>query len=240
MTALTVRQDTAVTLPWLRAGTERLISTVAALSDAALREPSGLPNWSRAHVVAHVARNAEALGRLAHWAATGDETPMYPDLDARDADIERTAANPAAILRADLATTAADLEQRFGKLDDAAWSTTVRSVLGRELPGRELPWMRIREVWLHSLDLDAGVRIADFPPALVDALVDDVGAVVGDKPDCPPVTLRPTDRDRAWALGRDGARIEVTGTAADLLAWVSGRGSAGLAPASLPTLPPWI
>ncbi|HUR72717.1 MAG TPA: maleylpyruvate isomerase family mycothiol-dependent enzyme [Sporichthya sp.] len=236
-----VRQDVAVTLPWMRQGTELVLATVAALSDNELRERSGLPSWSRAHLVAHLARNAEALGRLAHWAATGEVTPMYPDLESRSADIERTAANPVEVLRADLTTTATELDRRLAAFDETAWSAEVRSALGRPIPGRELPWMRIREVWLHTVDLAAGVTTANFPPDLVDHFLDDVTGVVGAKPDCPSIQLRATDRTRTWALGSDPSRPEVTGTAADLLAWVSGRPAAGLIGLDpLPELPPWI
>jgi len=62
------RNDTAHTLPWMRTGTEHVFALVAKLSDAELAEPSALPEWSRAHVVAHLARNAEALIRLVTWA----------------------------------------------------------------------------------------------------------------------------------------------------------------------------
>jgi maleylpyruvate isomerase len=236
------RQDVTVTLPWMRQGTELVLATVGALSDDELRAPSALPDWTRAHVVAHLARNAEALGRLAHWASTGEETPMYPDLDSRAEDIERTSANPADVLRADLAMTAAELQGRLAAFDETAWSATVRSALGRPIPGRELPWMRIREVWLHAVDLGAGVRTTDFPPDLVEALLDDVAGVVGAKPDCPSLVLRATDSDRTWPLGWDGERPAVTGRAAGLLAWVSGRAAEGLTAEAgeLPTLPPWI
>jgi maleylpyruvate isomerase len=236
------RQDITVTLPWMRQGTEVVLATVDSLSDEQLREPSALPDWTRAHVVAHLARNAEALGRLAHWASTGDETPMYPDLDARGEDIERTAANPADVLRGDLAVTAAELEGRLAAFDESAWAATVRSALGRPIPGRELPWMRIREVWLHAVDLDAGVRTSDFPSELVETLLDDVAGVVGAKPDCPSLVLRASDSDRTWPLGWDGERPAVSGSAADLLAWVSGRGAGGLTAdaGELPVLPPWI
>ena len=39
--------------------------------------PSLLPGWTRAHVLAHVAGNADALVNLLTWARTGEETPMY-------------------------------------------------------------------------------------------------------------------------------------------------------------------
>ncbi|HKN97338.1 MAG TPA: maleylpyruvate isomerase N-terminal domain-containing protein, partial [Pseudonocardiaceae bacterium] len=52
----------ARSLGWLAEGTERVESAVAALSDDELGGTSGLPGWRRTHVVAHLARNADALG----------------------------------------------------------------------------------------------------------------------------------------------------------------------------------
>lgn len=55
---------------WARLGTD-LFTRAAPLDDAGLDAPSTLPGWSRKHLVAHVAANADALGNLVHWAATG-------------------------------------------------------------------------------------------------------------------------------------------------------------------------
>jgi maleylpyruvate isomerase len=236
-----LRQDPAITVPWMRAGTELVIAAVASLSDAEIGAPSALPGWSRAHVIAHLARNAEALTRLVHWAATGEVTPMYPDPQSRAADIEATSKEPPAVLRAELSATAGLLDNRFSALDASGRAATVRSALGRDLPAAEIPWMRIREVWLHAIDLDAGISTAVFPPALLTELLDDVVGVVGAKPDCPPVLLHTIDSEDRWTLGPDGERTEVTGTLADLTGWVSGRSATGLTAAGpLPTLPPWI
>jgi maleylpyruvate isomerase len=235
---VTDRQDTAITLPWMRQGTELLVARVGQLSDDQLREPSALPGWTRAHVVAHLARNAEALGRLAHWAATGTETPMYPDLGARAAGIERSAGNPAPVLRAELRSTAAELEHRFDGFDQAAWSATVRYATGEPIPGHELPWARIREVWLHGVDLGAGIRTGDFPADLVDGLLDDFVGRLDAKPDCPPVVLSPSDRSQTWTLGPAGEPAQVRGAAAEVLAWVCGRAHDLTGP--LPELPAWI
>jgi maleylpyruvate isomerase len=211
------------------------------MSDAALAAPSALPDWSRAHVVAHLSRNAEALVRLVHWAATGEVTPMYPDLDSRAADIEATAKEPPDVLRREMAATAALLDERIAALDDTGLSATVRSALGREMPAVEIPWMRIREVWLHAVDLDAGITTAQFPQALLVELMDDVAGGVGAKPDCPPVLLRATDSEDRWTLGPEGERTEVRGTLAALTGWVSGRSASGLTTdGPLPALPPWI
>lgn len=233
------REDTAITLPWMHQGTELVCATVDGLSDAELRDPSALPEWSRAHVIGHLARNAEALTRLAMWAETGVETPMYRSLEARDEDIELSAQGEPMKLRVELIATAAALDAALARLDAAAWQAAVRSVLGRILPARGVPWMRVREVWLHALDLDAGLRLADFPSDLVDAFLDDITAVVGAKMDCPPVILRATDRDRAWTLHPADDALEIAGPAAELLAWISGRPTSGLI-GNLPKLPAWL
>jgi maleylpyruvate isomerase len=235
------RHDPTITLPWMRAGTELVLGAVTVLSDVELVAPSALPGWSRAHVVAHLSRNAEALVRLVYWAATGEVTPMYPDLDSRAADIEATAKEPPDVLRRELAATAALLEERLAALDDKGLHATVRSALGREMPAVEIPWMRVREVWLHAVDLDAGITTAQFPQALLVELLDDVAGAVGAKPACPPVLLRAADSGDRWTLGPEGERTEVTGTLADLTGWVSGRSTSGLhTDGPLPTLPPWI
>jgi maleylpyruvate isomerase len=86
--------DTA--LVWAADGQARFERAVAECSKlrGALGGPSRLPGWTRGHVVCHVARNAEGLVRLLHWARTGIETPMYPSAEARVADIEAGAGRP--------------------------------------------------------------------------------------------------------------------------------------------------
>jgi maleylpyruvate isomerase len=243
------RRDTAQTLPWMGAGTELLIRAVDALPDDALRAPSALPGWSRAHVVAHVARNAEALTRLATWARTGIETPMYPSREHRAAEIESSAQAPTDVLRTELTTTAADLDAVLAALDDTTWQSEVRSALGRPIPAAEIPWMRVREVWLHAVDLDAGVCVADLAPGVVDSLLDDSTGTLSAAEGCPAAVLAPTDRDRTWTLGPASAdRLQVRGEAARVLGWLVGRtGSddveavaADGTPTAVPAPPRWL
>jgi maleylpyruvate isomerase len=243
------RRDTAVTLPWMGAGTELFTRAVAALSDDALRAPSALPEWTRAHVVAHVARNAEALTRLATWARTGVETPMYPSRDHRAAEIESSAQAPADVLRAELGTTAEALDAALAALDATTWQAEVRSALGRPIPAAEIPWMRVREVWLHAVDLDAGVSVADLPPDVVDALLDDATGTLSAAEGCPAALLAPTDRDRSWSLGpASDDPVRLRGEAASVLGWLVGRsgpeGVEALAvngtPTAVPAPPRWL
>ena len=56
------------TLEWMDRGTAFFVGQLGALSDPQLAEPSGLPEWTRLHVVSHMARNARALMNLLRWA----------------------------------------------------------------------------------------------------------------------------------------------------------------------------
>lgn len=56
------RHDLTATLPWMRDGTDLLLTVADRLTDDGLCAPSTLPGWTRAHVIGHLARNAEALG----------------------------------------------------------------------------------------------------------------------------------------------------------------------------------
>jgi maleylpyruvate isomerase len=230
-------------------GTDLLTRAVDALPDDALRAPSALPGWSRAHVVAHVARNAEALTRLATWARTGIETPMYPSREHRAAEIESSAQAPVDVLRAELVSTAAELDAALAALDATTWQAEVRSALGRPIPAAEIPWMRVREVWLHAVDLDAGVSVADLDPGVVDSLLDDSTGSLSRAEGCPCAVLAPTDRGRTWTLGPDADDpVQVRGQAAQVLGWLVGRagadavearGSDGI-PTAVPSPPRWL
>ena len=242
------RQDISVTLPWMGAGTEFLVRAVDALPDDAFRAPSALPGWSRAHVIAHLARNAEALTRLATWARTGIETPMYASSDQRAAEIESSAQAPVDKLRSELVSTADDLDAALAALDDDTWQAKVRSALGRAIPGTEVPWMRVREVWLHAVDLDTGITVADLPPAVIDALLDEVTVTLSARDGCPCARLAPSDRDRRWSLGAGPDPVDLRGDAACVLGWLVGRPAraevvatdVGGKPVALPQPPRWL
>jgi maleylpyruvate isomerase len=234
---------------WWAAGELIVSGHVYRLSDVDLAADSGLPGWSRAHVVAHLARNADALVNLLTWARTGVETPMYPSREHRAAEIESSAQAPADVLRAELTGTAAALDDALAALDDTTWQAEVRSALGRPLPAAEIPWMRVREVWLHAVDLDAGVSVADLAPDVVDSLLDDSSGTLSAAEGCPAAVLAPTDRERTWTLGpASDAPVQVRGDAAQVLGWLVGRtGTDGVeavtadgAPTAVPAPPRWL
>jgi len=237
---------------WMCGGEVFLSARLSALDGRSLSEPSLLPGWTRAHVISHLAGNAHGLLNLLTWAQTGVETPMYPSPQARRDAIDLGARLPAAALTGEARASAAALAAAVARMPEPAWQTTVRSGLGRTIPASEVPWMRSREVWIHTVDLDAGAWFDAFPAALVDRLLSDVAGVLAGRAGCPAVTLAPDDRARAWSLGPAESsvgpaesRVTVSGTAADLLGWATGRPRRGVpaaitSDAPLPRLPRWL
>ena len=222
-------------LQWWADGELAVAGRFDALSDDELAEPSALPGWSRAHVIAHLARNADALVNLLTWARTGVETPMYPSREARDAGIEETAQELPEELRADYAAACARLAVAIETMPASAWAATVRSGQGKEIPATDVPWMRAKEVWVHGVDLAAGIDFADAPPDFLAALVDDVLAIFASRDQTPDATVVATDIQRTWSSG--AARVE--GPIAALAAWLTRSRADGLS-GDLPVLPAWL
>jgi len=164
---------------WAALG-ERLVSAALAdLDEEAYDAPTLLPGWTRRHLVAHLAGNADALGNLVTWAATGVETPMYASAEERAAGIERGLRLSAPELTGWQERSAAALSAGLDALTDDQWEREVRTVQGRVLPATAIPWLRAREVLVHAVDLGTGITFADLPADFLDALVADILAKRG-------------------------------------------------------------
>ncbi|GIJ72953.1 maleylpyruvate isomerase family mycothiol-dependent enzyme [Virgisporangium ochraceum] len=138
--------------------------------------PSLLPGWTRRHLVAHVHFNALALTRLASWAATGVESRMYGSREQRAAEIEDGSRWDPDVLRSRVRESAAALAAALDDLSEDAWRAEVVTAQGRTVPATEIPWMRAREVMVHTVDLGTGVTFADLPADFTAALLADVVA----------------------------------------------------------------
>ena len=99
------RSPVATARAALVTSTEAVFTDIDGLTDDQAREPSLLPGWTRGHVLTHLARNADAMVNLLTWARTGDETPMYPSREQRNADIEAGSGRTASDLVADVHAT---------------------------------------------------------------------------------------------------------------------------------------
>ncbi|MFJ5924602.1 maleylpyruvate isomerase family mycothiol-dependent enzyme [Kitasatospora sp. NPDC092948] len=227
--------DPAAALEQLVAATASLLRTAARFTEADVRAPSLLPGWSRGHVLTHLARNADGGRHLLTWARTGVETPEYPSLAARDAQIEAGAGRSAGELLADLRGSAAAFEAEYRRMPPEAWHRTVRWTRGQERPAARAADARLCEVLLHHVDLDAGWTPARLPADFVDTMLGRVVASLGARAETPAMALYATDTGARYRLG-GGARYRLGGGArpvpavhgvqSALLVWLMGR-SAG-------------
>ena len=146
--------------------TQRLLDTARIITDADLRAPSLLPGWTRAHVLAHVARNADAMRNVLGGVRTGEDRPGYASAEAREAGIEQDAGRPARELTVDLADSAMALRTVARRLPDEGWQVPVRMLdPGPRFPAAELLTRRLVEVELHHGDLGAGYGPPGWPAA---------------------------------------------------------------------------
>jgi maleylpyruvate isomerase len=233
----------ADSLRWIAQGSNIFAAALDALPDDRLDQPTALAGWTGKHLLAHVAANADALVNLAHWARTGEETPMYSSPQQRDRDIDAGAARPVAELRAWATLSVETLHARLAELDEQQWRRQVRTAQGRIVPANEIPWMRAREVMVHAVDLSAGVGFDDLPADFLAALLDDIAVKRSTAGDGPALTLIAIDHPGSWAVSGIGDASRVTGTLAGITAYLSGRPApsvnrTGEEPA--PELPRWL
>jgi maleylpyruvate isomerase len=225
-------------LGWVSTGTGLVLDALDQLSDTALDADSALPDWTRRHLLAHLASNAEALGRLLSWARTGVQNRMYASPEQRAADIETGARRPAGELRDWVRDSASTLASGFEELPEPAWRASVVTAQGRTVPASDVPWLRAREVCVHAVDLATGLGFADLPADFLAALVEEVTSWRAQRPDSRPrgpaielVTNAVTPR-----LPGEGAPARLELPLPDAAAWLTGRPTRP----NLPTLPRWL
>lgn len=225
------------TRSWCALGTGLLLEAMDGLSDDQLDGPSLLPGWTRRYLLAHLACNAEAIARLVYWARTGEQRAMYASTEQRNRDIEQGAGKPADELRSWVRSSAEALAADFDTLSETAWQAQVRTAQGRLVPASELPWMRAQEVFVHTVDLDAGTGFADIPPEVLDTLLNSVTGRRSTKADGPALTVRAADTPAQWEVAGSGDPTWVEAPIAVLAAWLTGR---PVQPLPGPPLPPWL
>lgn len=197
----------ADSLDWVQQGTALFTAQVARLDEQQMSRPSVLPGWTRKHLVAHVAANADALGNLVHWARTGERTPMYTSAEQRNADIDAGAQRPATELVAWLNSSALRLSTDMDALTGTQWRTGIVTAQGRAVPATEIPWLRAREVCVHAADLGTGTTFADLPDDFLTALIADIQGKRG----LDAVPGGPLPEVAAYLAGRPHALADVAG-----------------------------
>ena len=219
--------------------TDRLLAGLDRLTERDVRGPSLLPGWTRAHVLTHLARNADGLAVLAHNARTGDDRPMYPD--DRDAAIEAGAGRGLGDLRLDVTDSAERLLAAFADFPAEGLDREVQLRSGASADGWEVPVIRVREVEVHHVDLDAGYTPDDWSPEFAARTLDQLAGFFHDNRDCPVGVLAATDADGRWEVASAGPTL--AGPRSALVGWLTGRTAGeGLTldpPGEVPRAPRW-
>ena len=237
--------DLQRSLDEMAAATDRLLTSVDRLAEADLRGPSLLPGWTRAHLLTHLARNADGLAVLARNACTGEDGPMYPGApDQRELDIEAGSGRGLGDVRLDLADSADHLMAAFADFSAAAQDREVTLRSGATAYGWEIPGIRVREVEIHHVDLDAGYTPDDWSPDFAARTLDQLSPFFRDNRDCPVGVLAATDGDGRWEVATSAGELPtLAGPRSSLVGWLTGRTSGeGLVldpPGELPRAPRW-
>jgi maleylpyruvate isomerase len=219
--------------------TQKLLKTVSRLDDVAAAGASLLPDWDRSMVVTHLAANADGVRRAVEAARRGNTAEVYPGgKAARDAEIEAGRALPAQDLNLRLEVACRELSLALGKGTDEIWDSPAIGTRGEVHIGPGLVVARLREVEVHHVDLDYGYKPEDWP---FEWVMEEMDRAMLDLPSrLPPgkaVVLTATDADQHWVAG-SGDATEISGTTAQLFAWVIGRAS-HVQGVECPALAPW-
>ena len=174
----------------------RVLATLAGLTDDVARRDSLLPGWHVAHVVTHLARNADSHVRMLEGARRGEVVDQYAP-GQRAADIDAGAARGAAELVADLESSIAALEDAWSAVADDVWRTGRARTNAGECSVADLPFRRWREVEIHHADLGLDFGIEDWSDDYVELELPRTLARLHER-------IAEPDRRRvlAWLLGR--------------------------------------
>lgn len=230
----------------------RMWTSASEMTDDDCRAPSLLPGWSRGHVLAHWARNADGQTRMLLAAMRGETAAQYPGGDAqREADIQAGAARPAQLILQDARDAIDRVEDTWRRMPAEAWSRPTAARIGQR-PAWKSVWARWRETEIHHVDLDTGYTHDRWPPEFVSIMLPRVlPTLQARQPD--EVTVQIETTGQRWT--QDGttattpdAPVVVRGTASAVLCWLIGRPVAATADLAasrsgrdwpLPQLRPW-
>ncbi|MBP2473633.1 maleylpyruvate isomerase [Crossiella equi] len=180
----------------------------------AVGEPSGLPGWTRGHLLTHFANCARAIARQAEYALRGETIEIYDGgRPGRAAAIEAGAHRPAREQAEDVRAALDELEAVWCKATTADWARPVSYRDGTLLGTAQAWW---REIELHTVDLGLGYTPAEWTPEFTAYLTD-------------------------FLRVRLPGPVELSGDPTDVAAWLAGRPHAGpvTAEGGLPELLPY-
>ena len=188
---------------------QRLLQSLASLTDEQCREPSALPGWTRGHVLSHLARNAESHVHVLQCAARGEVGEQYVGgAKARKQGIEMHAADSAEELVASVRKSIYALEGQWAATNSEGWQGHGINSAGASIAMSDIVFLRWREVEVHHADLALAFTFTNWNSTYVRYELDrQVMMWRASKPmgltPVPKIALQLSPNERlAWFLGR--------------------------------------
>lgn len=231
--------DLASSVSKALAGWEKLLP---AITPEQYAQPSLLPGWNRAHVLAHVDGFARGAARQFSSARSGELVPMYDGGQAgRNERIELAALMAPEALGARVAEALGLLAAGIHAIEVDGWETETGFRPGSVV--RDCAFAAWRELVIHATDLGLGHTPLDWSRDFCAHLFE---ALPGRIPTDKRVVFQPTG-GTPFTLGAGPEAVVVTGMEYDLAAWLAGRTPMGPVRATadadgtaLPELLPWV
>jgi maleylpyruvate isomerase len=199
--------------------------------DAMARGDSALPGWSRGHVLTHLARNADSNTRMIEAAKIGSPVAQYPGgMEQRASEIEAGAGRSAAALLDDVRSADDALADAYAGVDEETWQRNALRWGTETWPVLDLPFLRWREVAVHTVDLGLpAIGIDIWAASYVEhELRRQLAALPARLPG--PMGMRLVPGDDNWSTvvmrvadGDPQGFVTIEATTHELLAWTIGR-----------------
>ena len=203
------------------ANAEALVAQfVEGLSDEEVAADSLLPDWSRGHVLSHLANNARGLSNLIEWALTGVQKDMYVSVEQRGLDIENGAKRPGKEIVADFLEQSKVFAENLERLmTGLLLADEVVLGNGSHVHPHEITTLRERELLVHLVDLGLEYKANDWSFDFSIKTLKSVSA--GKRKERVNFRLLIAG-DHTWTGDQNGM-VDIFGTPQSLAAWLMGR-----------------
>lgn len=179
-----------------------------------------LPDWSRGHVISHLANNARGLSNLIEWALTGVQKDMYLSVEQRAIDIENDAKRAGNEIVADFLEQSKVLLSNLERLmAGPILSDEVVLGNGSHVHPHEITTLRERELLVHLVDLGLAYKANDWT---LDFSIKTLKSVSAGKRKQRVNFRLLIAGDHTWTMDQNGM-VDIFGTPQSLAAWLMGR-----------------
>lgn len=193
---------------------------VSGLSADEVAAESLLPDWSRGHVLSHLANNARGLSNLIDWALTGVQKDMYVSVEQRGLDIENDSKRPGKEIVADFLEQSKIFAEKLDRLiAGPLLSEEVVLGNGSHVHPHEILTLRERELLVHLVDLGLDYKANDWN---LDWSIKTLKSVSAGKRKERVNFRLLIAGDHTWTMDQNGM-TDIFGTPQSLAAWLMGR-----------------